>query len=757
MRACDIYSSCQLCCRSLAWLCPASAQTTPGSGTATSPAPAAAATAATAPDPAAPAPASGDIIVTANRRAESVQRSSLAISAFSGRTLESAGVAQAADLGKLTQGLQVNMVGSTSQIYVRGVGDASSNPLANPGVSFNVDGVYVGRPEGVGVNFYDIARLEVLKGPQGTLYGRNSSGGAINLITNSPTFDGIHGALNGEVGNYADFRTDAAINIPLNDVIAIRAAVNRIKHDGYLSDGTSDDDQLAGRLKVLIKPTGPFSLLLTVDGARVRGMGGGYTYLPRRPGSSAWEGTGSADADAYARTFNPVLASPVTPFVHNNFWNVSAQLDYDLGFANLTVIPAYRHTDTDTVSNDAQTQHLSGRSSQETVEARLGHSSSTLKWVAGLYYFHEHNPGDIQIYAGQGLLQNHFAYDPRGTSYSAFGEATYSLTDKLRVIGGARYTSEQRKLDGNFFLSPDQNNQFILIEAFGGQKTFRSATWKAGAEYDLSPRNLLFATASTGFKSGGLTQTVPPDNVYQPEKVLAFEVGSRNRFFDNKLQINLEAFHWTYKDQQNAHLTFDTLGNVNFLTSNAGSATLYGLNLDIVAHPSKVDNFHVAAEYDHSRYSVFNEQLPVFAYSPLATGCAFKGIGPGPFVPLVTISCAGFPLPHAPRWSGEADYTHSFTLHSGASVDLSGSMRFSSKTYLQVDFTPDEQAPSFVKLNANLDYHSADQRYSVGLFVRNLNNAKEYTGGQLQTLAPPLFPAVIAPPRTYGVQAHFNW
>jgi len=699
-----------------------------------------------------------EVVVTAQRREETLQKSSLAIEAFGTETLQSTGVAQAGDLSKLVQGLQVGFSGSTSQIYIRGVGDFSANSLANPGVAFNVDGVYVGRPEAVGVNFYDMTRVEVLKGPQGTLYGRNASGGAINLITEVPTLDGVKGSLNVETGDYALFHVDGALNVPLSSTVAMRVAINRIKRDGYLSDGTSDDDQLAARAKLLFQPAEGTRLLLSVDGAQVRGKGGGYVYLPQRPGSDPWEGSTSPLANAYVATFNPlIVAGGTDAYVHNNFWDAGAEWDQNVNFADLTLIAGYRHTDTDTLSYNAQSQHLLGSSQQETLEARLGNSSHALKWVAGLYYFHEADPGQIKVFVGSGLLKTNPTYNPSGTSYAAFGETTFSVTDAFRLIAGARYTTEKRELTGDFFVYPTQGTNFIDLESFTGGATFKSFTWKAGTEYDLTPENMLFFTASTGFKAGGITQTVSPENVYQPEKILAFELGSRNRFLDDRLQANVEAFHWTYKDQQNSHLTFDTLGNFNFLTQNAGKSELYGINVDVTAKPTSVDTLHLAFEYDHTEYTSFSYQVPFFTYSPVATGCQNGGTGPGPFVPLTTIDCSGFELPHAPRWTGEADYTHSFGLPSGAALDFNAGGRFSSQTWLGVDFTPSERAPAFAIVNASVTYHSPQRNYSVDAYVHNVNNGKQYTGGQLEAFSPPLVSANLSPPRTFGVQLHLTW
>ena len=710
---------------------------------------------------AAPADTSGaleEVTVTATRFSEDLQRTSLAVESFNGDALQSQGLSQATDLNKLALGLQVGLGGSTSQIYVRGIGDASANPLANPGVAFNIDGVYVGRPEGVGQNFYDIERLEVLKGPQGTLYGRNTSGGAINLLTNSPTMDAAKQIVNVDVGNFGLIHVDGAMNLPLNDKAAMRVAVNSIKRDGYLTDGTRDDDQLSARVKLLVKPSDAYSLLFSVDGTQVRGQGSGYVYLPRRPGSDPWEGSTTAAANAYVATFNPFIVPGASDsHTHHNFFNASAQLDGKLGFADLTVIAAYRRTDTDTLSYNAQIQHLLDKSTQDTLEARLSHSASRFRWVAGLYYFKESNPGEIRIFVGPGLLKSNPTYNPEGKAYAAFGETTFNVSDRLRLIAGGRYTSENRTLSGHFYVYPTQGTDFIDVETFGGDVTFKKFTWKAGLELDVTPQSMMFFTASTGFKAGGITQTVPPQNIYQPEKVLAFELGSKNRFLDNKIQLNLEAFHWTYKDQQNSHLTFDTLGNVNFLTQNAGNAKIYGLNVDLRARFTAADTLRAAAEYDHSMYSEFLYQVPIFAYNPASIGCANPAVVAGPFVPLSVIDCSGFELPHAPKWIAQLEYTHAFPLASGGSVDFNASGRYSAAEWLSVDFIPSERAPAFTKWDASLVYRAASQHYTLGAYVKNISNATEYTSGQEASFTLGLNTAIISPPRTFGVQLHVNF
>jgi iron complex outermembrane receptor protein len=700
------------------------------------------------------------VVVTANRREETIQKSSLAVQAISGDEVLSAGLDQVTDLSKVVLGLQAAMQGGMSQVYIRGVGDFSANPLANPGVAFNLDGVVIGRPESVNSNFYDIERMEVLKGPQGTLYGRNASGGAINVLTNNPSFDDDKSTLNVEVGNYALYHVDGAVNVPISSTFAVRLAFNKVSRDGYLSDGTDDDQEQGARLKALWKPSDDVSLLVNIDGEQVGGKGNGFVYLPQVPGANPWVAVSSPQSTAYLYSF-PSDAGIVHPgtdsFIRDGFFNASAQLDWNLGFATLTVIPGYRYSNTDDRQYANQRNDLADIGKQETLETRLSHSDQTLKWVAGLYYFREINPGEIRVDSGPTLLYSKIPYDPSGTSYAAFGELTKSITDNFRLIAGARETTEKRLLSGIFYLTFDNGATFIDHENFSGAKTFNSFTWKLGSEYDLTAENMLFLTASTGFKAGGLTQTVAPDNVYQPEKVLAFELGTRNRYLDDRLQFNVESFYWSYKDQQESRVAFDPLGNFNFLTVNAGSSQIYGANVDLLTKPTRDDTFHLAAEYDHTKYTDFSYNTPTAVYNPAATGCRDSGTVTGGFLPLTILDCGGFSLPHAPLWTGLASFTHDFNLASGATVQFNASARYSDATWVAIEFTPQERAPAFTMVNTNLSYVSPSRRWTVAGYVHNINNAAEYTGGLQSSFGQPLFPANIGAPRTYGVQLHLQW
>ncbi len=206
-----------------------------------------------------------DIVVTAQRRRETLQRSSLSIQVLGAAALERSAPMRAQDLNVPVPGIQIASVGANTQISIRGISDNSSNPLGNPSVSFNVDGVYVGRATSISTNFYDVARVEVFKGPRGTLYGRNASGGAVNLITLAPQPGADTWRLEFEVGNYALKRVFGGFDKALGDTLALRAAFQDIDRDGYLSDRTSDSRSLAGRVRLLWQPGNTVSLMRIME------------------------------------------------------------------------------------------------------------------------------------------------------------------------------------------------------------------------------------------------------------------------------------------------------------------------------------------------------------------------------------------------------------------------------------------------------------------------------------------------------------
>lgn len=727
----------------------------------------------------------GDIVVTAQRRNESVQRSSLSIQVVGGESLSASGATQPNELTRLVPGLQVSG-GTTSQFYVRGVGDFGVTAIANPAVAINLDNMYIHRPQAVAGNFFDLDRVEVLKGPQGTLYGRNASGGAVNLITAKPRLGSLSGYLQGQVGNYDLFEGEGAINLPVGDTLAVRASFDVVSRDGYLSDGSEDDKRQSVRLQALWQATPDLSLLLRGTYVHLGGVGSGYVLANPLPGTTPW--TGSADPRvqaSYVARQPPgtpqgffLTATPDDLCQDIDTYSAAGELTWNAGPVTIALIPTYQHT----AARFAVTPSFvygpgvfgtdGDRTDTSSVELRVTHQGDRLKAVAGAYFYGQDidssygvNSGLIQRIALESVLTTR--------SYSAFGDLTYSLTDKFRLLGGLRYTSEQRGLeDGRKFgVFPSlicarptlAGTDRCLLASFSGERTFNKLNWKAGFEYDLAPQSMLYFNASTGFKAGGFNQAVDftPGSTntlpFEPETITAYQGGVRNRFLDNRLQVNIEGFYWDYRDLQISQLIIDGQGQTSLATQNAGKARIFGGTLDAVAKPYRSGTFRAAVEYVNSKYLEFNFIQAQRFVAPGSTGCIVTPAGTGAGGALVNLNCAGFELIRSPRWSGNASYTHNLDLANGDTIAATADLSFAGPRWLAADFVPGERADGYAAIGANLTYTRSGGDWSLTAFVRNITKEAIYTGGLQSTFAAGFITTSIAAPRVYGARLRFNF
>lgn len=753
-----------------------------------------------------------DIVVTAQRRDESAQRAALSISVIGGDELKSAGIVSPDDLTRIAPGIQVSG-GTSTQVYVRGIGDFGATAQANAAVVTNIDGVVVSRPQAFAGNLFDIQRVELLKGPQGTLYGRNASGGVLNLITVKPEFGRLGGYVEGTVGNYSQLGTEGALNVPTGDYGALRLSYQVNDRHGYLSDGTDDDEHESVRLQGRFEPTPRLETLVSLSYTHLGGKGAGLVRIPRIPGLSPWSGTSSeavADDLIAAATAQfiasggasmpPFLLDPLSSFGVSQdvkSYAAHAQLDYDADFATLTIIPAWRqtkarfaiapnfHYNPGGVPYNAQGDSADGeRSDQYSLEMRLGNESNRLKWVLGGYWFKEDQSTDYQLRAGIPLNTRNIM-SLTTEAYAAFGQLTYSLLDQLRATVGLRYTSDKRSAYDfeRYAISPmmlggapspldcDPANgapigtlcpvSNLTPGYYDSSKTFEKLTWKAGLEFDVTPDSLLFADVSRGFKAGGFNQSV--DLVdrstllpFDPETVTAYTIGSKNRFLGNQLQINLEAFYYDYKNMQLSSAGFDGDNQIVLITRNAGGATIKGVNLDIVAIPWANGRLRGAVEYVDTNYDRFDILQPAQFVPPGRVACP---VSPPDANGNVVINCAGFPLVRAPDWTATVGYTHIFDMNSGATVTFDSDLNYAAESWLATDFHPTQLAPDYVNISASLTYTAPDDRWFVSAWIRNLTNEAIYTGGggNQNGFVNGWSTSSIAPPRTYGVRFGVNF
>lgn len=775
-----------------------------------------------------------EVVVTAQRRESTAQKTPLAMDVLSASALKNAGVVQIHDLMEVTPGLQIGSAGAVSQIYIRGVGDFGATPITNPAVALNVDGTYVAESQAAEGNMFDLARIEVLKGPQGTLYGRNASGGAINLISVRPSFDRVSGYGDVEFGNYGAKTFEGALNLPASDHLAFRVSGIVVDRHGYATDGMDDDKHQAARVQALWRNDNT-SLLVAGEYSHFGGNGSAYVAAgPALGGLSPY--TSSIDRQlapvffGYAAAqglcipggffpgynvagdcprvapypsppFPPGTLGPyeslaefpsMPPHQDNKHWAARAELKTKFGGTTLTVIPAHRHSDTDYNAYPDFTYSQNAQLTANSIEARLSRSSASLRWTTGVFYYDEKLDSDELIPGG--LIQNNHTITRQKTrSEAAFGEATFNVQASTRLIAGLRYTSDHKTIDGTVTASPP-SIAFLptspsgiacfgglpnpcLLETFTGVRDFNTLTWKAGVEHDLTPQNMLFATVSTGFKAGGFNQAIENGSTseassFQPESVTAIELGSKNRFLNQTLQINLEAFYWKYRHPQEPHVVVDGVGQIAFSYQNAGDATSAGANIDLIWQATPADRIHVGIEYLYSKFDTFSYDSPpnpaggpfvkgagngFTSFDPLSplsatTGCATSAITSGANAGGVHVDCSGFPLTHAPEWSGSLGYNHRFAIQHGGNVTAGVNALFATSRWLAIDFLPSEQAPSYVTIDANLTYHAASGHWSVTAFGRNLSNVNVYSSAIEDPFVAGYISDNIGPPRTYGVR-----
>lgn len=789
-----------------------------------------------------------DIVVTATKIETTLQKTSETITAINPDTLLRAGITSPQALNKLVSGLQVETNGPASSIYIRGVGSRVLTPIADPAVAFSVDGIYYARPLGNSVAFFDLARVEVVKGPQGTLYGRNATGGAVNLITNHPVLGvrSIDGEI--EVGDYNAIRAAVAVNLPVGDNLAIRLAAQSTYHDGYLSDGYDDQNVKSLRASLFYKPSDTFSLYFSGDYGHQGGMGA--AAVPVGPGSNSgalttrfvvpsnpWTGPSDPRVNALvaitapataipgptAGTFclgapigpvvavgvpavtfcgNPLGLAPVKAdgFVDNTFYGANLTMNADIGLGELTAIGGYRRSEIRTFFYvDPRPQAQSGKIDQYTAELRLASKpgDSRLKWLIGGFYLNEKQntqatnslgntgtpnpfpspgsplpattcrspfdpdgPGPAPAVAGvcvvNAIVLNSLTrVDPNVTNetYAAFGQLTFSLTDNLRVTGGIRYTHEKKAEKGGVISSMYTVPAGVVVSyPTEGEVAYSDISYRGGIEIDVARQSMLYATYSTAFHAGGFNFGVrqgPNVFEYQPEKVRSYVIGSKNRFFNNRLQINLEGFWLDYDNyQQNlfgrindgstacSTLNIVTACPLTVRTENAATARVRGVEADFVVQPFTHTTLNVNVLYNDATFLKFRVPNP-------ATG--------------VATVYDGARLPGSVPWTVNAGISQAFPLVSGGRIIADARTQYKSGAYLWFTNVPAVYQEGYTRSDLSLTYEAPGKHYSLSVFVRNVENKATISQGGPTSEATGIVDTNLNPPRTFGAAFGFHF
>ncbi|ADG10205.1 TonB-dependent receptor [Caulobacter segnis] len=619
-----------------------------------------------------------DIIVTAERRDSTVQKTGATISVLGGDELVKRGVGSLNDALSNVPGVYLQVNNKGANVDIRGVGTGLDSAAGDPGVNTNIDGVYLRQASTIVSGLYDVARVEVLKGPQGTLYGRNATGGVVNILTNDPGYEfGYSGSLT--VGNYNLIRSEGAFNIPVSSQLALRAAFGSESHDGYLDTGQDDAKRFAGRLKLLWEPTSTFDVLAGVSYAHEGGVGPGSVLATEPEGSR-----------------HAVVSHQPAGTLDQDFVTVFGKAEWDAGPIRVTFLPTFsRYVYDYTGTNYSIYSQQRARENQTTTELRFSSSrDAKVQWVSGLYYFH----GDLSNYANlpdYGVINDQPNLVTK--SYAVFGDITVPLSDRLRLGGGLRYTADRKSQIGTLV-----SGGGVTVGPFDGKLRSNAVNYRIGVQYDLAQDVMLYATHATGYKAGGFLPDQPGYDTYKPEKLRSVEAGIKSRLFDGRLQLNLSGFHYSYDNYQTSTLGLAHYGGLSALVFNSqGTTKIYGAELQAIYRPTERDQFELTLSPMKSKFGAF--VIPATPASAM-------------------IDVSGKQLPHAPSLSGMAAYQHEWRLQAGS---LTGRIQtnYSSKYFTEFTQAAYSQRPSYTRTDLNLTYSADESRWSVGLFVRNLEDA----------------------------------
>ena len=541
-----------------------------------------------------------DIIVTAQRRATSLQDTPLAVSAFEGQMLEERGIDDISNLQAYVPNLNIGQEQDGFKISLRGIGLQGTSTISDSGVAFYIDNFYIGRPAGGSAVFYDVDRIEVLRGPQGTLYGRNATGGVVNVISEEPT-DQFAGQMGATYGSRDLFEARGMINVPVVEGVAARLSAVYTEEDGYVENvstvpGTSNafgtDGDLTVRAQVALGDADTTQLLLYGLYSDLNGTGVAVHFLERRIG-------GAPPVQALLRTMPADNLDVLTINNDAATYNDTESLMWfgrlTHNFANMDLV-----VQTGMLNQDANLQqdfdgspvnigifNKDQTSEAETLEVRLSSDSDApLSWIAGAYYFSEdtyavrrvrlNGLGPGGIFALPDFLLDEWG---ESSTWAVFGNGTYALTDTFRLSAGVRYTEDERK--GRKVTRSNFGQPFppdIPNGAFPGVAKFDKVTWRAGLEWDAGEAVLVYATVSNGYKAGGFNLT-SNGSPYDPETVTAYEFGVKSDLFDRRVRLNLDAFYYDYQDMQMT--TLATINNApGQLTTNAAASTIFGVEID---------------------------------------------------------------------------------------------------------------------------------------------------------------------------------
>lgn len=695
------------------------------------------------------APAGGEqlaeVVVTAEKRESGLQKTPVAVTAVSQDQLVQNGVSEYTSLQKVAPDVNITNSSSGPTISIRGLYTTHGNsPGAQGTTALYFDGGFLTQSDIQGM-MYDLARVEVVKGPQSTLFGKDAEAGAINFISNKPALGGeLSSSAELEFGSYDTLRADGTANLPISDTLALRIAAHSYAHEGYMRSGLDDAATQAGRVSLLWKPSNKESFLLVGDYARDNSRDDGGTvsnvialapgvtniYIPPNPRDDTfYNGNSNGPSSAFYR--------------HSANYGLNVQNDYDLDFATWTTLLSYRHFDMnwvyptnpgqgpvavapDGISYPSGTRTYNPQRNQfESLESRLTSSSEVpWQWVGGVYLSRDATTGTMIAYpSATATAQSLQIGNPLDVTKSGalFGQATYTPSglDALHLTGGGRWESDYAMQRGTF----TQFGARTVVLLPQSSNTWHAWTYKVEVGYDLTDSSLLYADTATAFKAGGygygpgVDPAVGP--ITQPEHIRAYEIGSKNRFLDQTLQVNLEAWLYKYTNIGQTLVFYGctpVCGGLPSLTvGNAGEANYHGVSADLNYLLTRSDEIKASVSWLYARYGTYVQRVaPGYSLTPGVP------VTSNPFL-------SGTDLAYVPKVSGVASYSHTWRNVLGGSLTAQLAAQFQSSALQVMAQDPvygvvQVRSAGWGMGDASVKYQPHRSNWSLQLYVHNFTN-----------------------------------
>lgn len=698
-----------------------------------------------------------EVIVTANRVETSAQKTPVALTIYTGDDLADKGVASVNALSLIDPSVNVTTSTGAAYVAIRGVESTDTTQIGDPSVPIARDGFYTNRSYTIQSSMYDLARVEVLKGPQGTLNGRNSTGGLVSIITNRPEFK-TSGQVNAEVGNYNAFNVDGDYNIAVSDNAALRFSAMHRKHEGYrevsgINERGDDENINSGRLQAAWTPAAGVNLWASYQHDDIDDIGDvalNTSGIGVRPASFGDARSFPGQAPTYNRLKDDRLRWEATL----NTLPGGLALVYAGGRDEVDFHHALDATGT---LYPAISQFLVNENPVTwNHELRISNSiKSRLFFQGGLFYFSEDNSIDNGLYnlamtgpfapgapfaalSTAGRYGVHFLHRIKTSSSAIFGQGSYALTDDLKFSLGLRNTWDRKDRTGvNETDVQAVGSPFapaaLLSSSAQGQYRESQPTYHIGLDYTPTPTTLLYVKQDRGYKSGGFNSNgTGPSVPYDPEKLSAFEIGAKSRFLANRLQFNAAAFSFDYRGYQASQFSSALGGGAGIF--NVGDAKIHGAEAQVVALFGEGGRIDLNAAWLHTRFGqgiIVNDG-----------GGTAHDIG-------------GNRLPNAPTLSLSAGIEYGWDTEKGRLTPRLD-VKYTSDYYFSVFNNPDEISKAYALANATLSYEPNDGRWQVQAFVRNLADKVVLANG-VQNYLSGVNSYEFQPPRTFGLRGTYRF